>query len=255
MRFNFLETLMELQQQHLRSNQTLNEPTVKRGIWMFKNDVKIDNKMKTIITNDWLKEFPSYKKFRPQVWTKKVGPLSFHMGYEVRYGTDVRIGFSVFNLSNPLDFMCATISVEPKQRRFLTWKKHEEGKYKEAAAELRQLSKVPIEGLVLLSQVIDAYKNYTSLDYETDERYFEDLALLAAWAGKLDLAKELLDWGKPYYEKNCSRSPTQKNTEEWYQAMLKKISNPEALHKTVEEQVIFHKLTKIPCKELIIDMP
>ena len=222
---------------------------------MFKNDVKIDNKMKTIITRDWLKEFPSYKKVRPQAWKKIVGPLSFHMGYNVSWGTDVKIGFSIFNLSNPLDFMCATLDLEPKSRRYsITWKQHEEGKYKEAAEELRQLSIIPIEGPVRFSQVVEAYQNYPDLKYTTDERYFEDPALLAAWAGKTELAKKLLDWGSSWYEVRFCKKSDMKKTDEWYQSMLAKISDPEGLRKTVEEQIVFHKLTKLPYEELIIDM-
>jgi len=220
---------------------------------MYKNDVKIDNKMKTIITRDWLKEFPSYKKFRPQAWEKIVGPLSFHIGYNVDWGTNVKIGFSIFNLANPLDFMCATLHIVPKSRRYsITWKQHEEGKYREAAEELRQLSMVAIEGPVKLSQVIEAYQNYPDLKYTSDDRYFEDPALIAAWAGKPGLAKELLDWGLPWYAKNCNIYPDEQ--ELWYQSMLSKISDPEGLRRTVEEQVVFHKLTKLPYEELIIDM-
>lgn len=221
---------------------------------MARVDIKIDNKMKTIITNDWLKEFPSYKKIKSGAWKKLVGPLSFHMGFDVAYGVEIRIGFSVFNLSNPLDFMCANIDVEPKSRRYaITWQQHEEGKYKEAAQELRDLSMIPLEGHVKLSQVIEAYKTYSTIEYETSPRYFEDPALIAAWAGRLELAKECLEWGKPLYEKNCSRNPALLSTDEWYTMMLEKISNPEALRKTVEDQIIFHKLTKLPVEELIID--
>lgn len=222
---------------------------------LFTNDIKIDRKMKTKITNDWLKEFPSYKKDRPQGWRKRVGPLDFFMGYDVKYSKRIKIGFSVFNLANPLDFTCANVSVHPKSRReSITWKQHEEGKYKEAAEELRQLSIIPIEGPVKLSQVIEAYKTHKDTPYSTSARPFEDPALIAAWAGKLELAKELLDWGKPYYEKNCSRNPQKKDTDEWYKWMLGEISDPEALRKTVEEQVEFHKLTKVPYEDLIIDM-
>ena len=35
---------------------------------------------------------------------------------------------------------------------------------------------------------------------------------------------------------------------------LKKYLIPKSLRKTVEEQVIFHKLTKIPYEDLIIDV-
>ena len=156
---------------------------------MFENDVKIDNKMKTKITNDWLKEFPSYKKTTPRFWERMVGPLSLGMGYSVDWGTDIKIAFSIFNLANPLEFTCATLRVEPKSRRYsITWKQHEEGKYKEAAEELRQLSPIPIEGPVKLSQVINAYKNYPRLENKS-ARYYEDPALIASWAGKQDLGK------------------------------------------------------------------
>jgi hypothetical protein len=222
---------------------------------MYEKDVKIDNKMKTIITKDWLKEFPSYKKFRPQAWKKRVGPLSFHMGYSIGWGIDIKIAFSIFNLANAQDFMSATLRVEPKSRRYsITWKQHEEGKYKEAAEELRKLSPIPIEGPVKLSQVINAYKNSPELKYMIDERYFEDPALIAAWSRKLELAKELLDWGRPYYERGFGRRPDMKNVDDWYQSMLEKISDPEGLRKTVEEQVVLHKLTKVPYEDLVIDI-
>ncbi len=222
---------------------------------MYKNDVKIDNKMKTVITRDWLKEFPSYKKILPQAWTKRVGPLSFDMGYNVSWGTDVKIEFSIFNLANPLGFMSATLPVRPKSRLYsLTWKQHEEGKYKEAAEELRQVSVLPIEGPVKLSQVINAYQTYPGLEYQSSPRYFEDPSLIAAWAGKLELAKKLLDWGSAWYEIRFCKRPDMKKTDEWYQSMLEKISDPEGLRKTVEDQVVFHKLTKLPYEELIIDM-
>ena len=116
---------------------------------MFENDVKIDNKMKTKITNDWLKEFPSYKKTTPRFWERRVGPLSLGIGYSVDWGTDIKIAFSIFNLANPLDFTCATLRIEPKSRRYsITWKQHEEGKYKEAAEELRRLSPFLLKDLL-----------------------------------------------------------------------------------------------------------
>ena len=215
--------------------------------------IKIDNKMKTIITNDWLKEFTSYKKYKPQAIEKIVGPLSLGIGYDISYSTDVKIGFSIFNLSNPLDFMCGNVQVHPKQRYAITWQQHEAGKYLEAAAELRELSVIPIEGPVRLSQVIEAYKTHYGVEHLTMPRYFTDPALIAGWAGKLDLAMECLEWGKFYYDKNCSRNKELDPTDIWYEKMLQKIHDPEGLRQTVEDQIVFHKLTKLPREELIID--
>lgn len=219
-------------------------------------DIKIDNKMKTKITNDWLTEFPGYKKVRPQAWKKRVGPLCFNMGYDMGYlSIEYKIRGSYFNLSNPLDFTCANLSFEPKSFHCfqIRWERHEQGRYKQAAQELREQAPIPLDGPVTLSQIINAYKNNPELEYLTSKRELEDPALIAAWAGKIDLAKELLDWAKPYYEKRFN-SPSSQNTEEWYQSMLIRISNPEKLRQTVEEQVVFHKLTKIPCEKLIIDI-
>ena len=220
---------------------------------MAKNDIKIDNKMKTIITNDWLKEFSFFKKTRPCLLEKRIGPLEISFGYEVRYGVDILISISYFNLSNPLNFMCANLRTRPAYRNRLTWVQHEQGKYKEAAQELREQCPIPIEGPVTLSQIIRAYRENPILEYLISQRELEDPALIAAWAGKIDLAKECLDWAKPYYDKRF-QTATNRRTEEWYQWMLEKISDPEKLQQTVEEQLVFHKLTKIPYEELIIDI-
>lgn len=176
------------------------------------------------------------------------------MGYDISYSTDVKIGFSVFNLSNSLDFMGATFKVIPKSRRYaITWQQHEDGKYLEAAAELRELSKIPVEGPVRLSQVIEAYKIEPFVEQLTMSRHFEDPALIAAWAGKTDLAMECLEWGKFYYNKNCAGSIRHPVTDIWYEKMLQKIHDPKGLRQTVEDQIVFHKLTKLPREELIID--
>lgn len=208
--------------------------------------------MKTKITNDWLTEFPEYKKTHPQVIEKRVGPLKFHIGYDIRYSTDIKIGYSVFNLSNPLDFCCANLSCEPKSRRYsLTWQQHEKGLYKEAAQELRELAPIPLEGPITLSQIIDGYVNYTG--HICSARHFEDPALIAAWAYKLDLAHQCLEWGLEAYQEQRFVPYHRTTFGEWYDSMSDRISDPETLRRTVEEQVIHHKLIKIPYQELIID--
>lgn len=221
-----------------------------------KLEIKIDGKMKTKITNDWLTEFPSYKKILPQAWKKRVGPILLSIWYEMeKLHLRYKISACYFNLSNPSEFTYAVLKFKPKDFHCykIKWERHEQGRYHKAADDLRQQAPIPLEGTVTLSQVINAYKNFRDIEYESDERYIEDPALIAAWAGKVELAKELLDWAKPYYEKNFN-TPSRKPTEEWYQWMLEKISDPEKLRQTVEEQVVFHKLTKIPYEELIIDI-
>ena len=218
---------------------------------MMKEEIKIDGKKCTIITNDWLKEFPSYKKHKTRIWKKLVGPLSFSMGYEVKYGTDYKIGCSVFNLSNPLEFMCANLSAKPLGRRSLiTWAQHEKGLYREAVEELREAASLPLKGPVTLSQVEEAYKNYKGGIYSS--RHFEDPALICAWAGQEERAKKRLEWGLEAFKNENVHNPYG-SYEKWYEMMLEKISNPEALQQIVKEQIHLHKLEKLPYQELIID--
>jgi hypothetical protein len=216
---------------------------------MFENDVKITGPMKTKISNDWLLEFPEYKKFRPCNWKKRVGPLQLNIGYEAK-SKYIEPGASVFNLANPLDFTCGNLITTPKSRRdSITWEQHEKGLYKEAVAELKALFPIPLEGPVTLTQVFEGYKKYISYPHISSERNYQDPALVAAWAGKLDKAQEYLDWGYSSYKEDTRYKLT---PEEWYKDMQERISNPEALRKTVEEQIAHHKLAKIPYQELIV---
>ncbi len=219
---------------------------------MYEKDIKIDSKMKTKITKDWLVEFPEYKKTLSTTIEKRVGTIVFSIWYDVAYELDIKPQVYYFNLSNGRLDYCGDLTFEPKSRRYsLTWLQHEKGLYKEAAQELRELAPIPLEGPVTLSQVINGYKNYK--DHIYSSRHFEDPALIASWAGKLDLAHECLDWGLEAYQKHCSVPYNGVTFGEWYESMSERISDPEALRRTVEEQIIHHKLTKVPYQELIID--
>lgn len=214
--------------------------------------MKITGPMKTKITNDLLFEFPGYKKENLASIAKRVGPLLISIGYEVRYSTDIKIGCSLFNLSNGLERMCANLDTIPKSRRDnITFEQHEKGLYKEAAAELKELFPIPLEGPVTLKQVFEGYKKYTSNPYAIrSERHYQDPALIAAWAGKLDKAQEYLDWG---YDAYMAANIFKPDPKQWYKDMQQRITDPDALRKIVAEQIEHHKLGKIPYQELIVD--
>jgi hypothetical protein len=206
--------------------------------------------MKTKITNDWLAEFSGYKRENPVCFSKRIGCLVIAIGYEAK-SKYIEPVASVFNLANPLDFMCANLDTVPKSRRdSITWAQHEKGLYKEAVAELKALFPIPLEGPVTLTQVFEGYKKYVANDLYCSGRHYQDPALVAAWAGKLDKAQEYLDWGCSAYKDAKIGKPIP--VEEWYKHMQERIANPEALRKTVEEQIVHHKLAKIPYQELII---
>lgn len=221
---------------------------------------KIDAKKKTQITKDWLAEFPEYKKFRPCCIKKRCGPLSFNIGYEVKYSVEYRPGSSWCNLLNAPKETYAALHTHPKsRRRDLTWEHHERGLYKEAVQELKDLSPFPLEGPLTLSQVIKAYDIYrgSSGPYRHE---LEDPSLIAAWAGKTALAKELAE--KYFQEWHERLILKEKETGQKFpvtpleelKIFLERLKSPEELQHHLEEQVKRLGLEKIPYYDLIIDI-
>jgi hypothetical protein len=219
---------------------------------------KIDSKKVTQISTYILEHIVGYKKSRPKQIAKIQGCLKLSIGYAVDWGTDIKLATSVFNFSNPLDFSCANLGVEPKSRRYsVTWKEFEDGKFLEAINEIKELAAIPLEGELTLSQIINGYKNYTG--HVVSTRHYEDPALIAAWAGRPEVAKDFLEWGLAgVEEQNPSgfiyKQDNKFTIDDWYEGMQAKIANPEKLRQDVEDQIVHHKLTKVPRYDIIIDM-
>ena len=224
---------------------------------------KIDGPKKTIIRNDWLREFPGFRKKRECSIGKLVGPISVSIGWEIRY-KEYRPGSSVCNLMNAEKNLYASLDYEPKSRRSdLTWEQHEKGLYKEAVAELKEYSPVPLEGPLTLSQLLEAYKKSLRPApypvYNNDPR-LEDPVLIAAWAGKEKLAQEIAlngaNFWKLYYKSydDEKKQSIFLKIDEWHQGMLEKISDRQHLNVLIEEAIIKYKLSKLPYEDLIIDI-
>ena len=223
-------------------------------------DIKIDAAKKKKILQDWLKEFPTFGKEKSLAISRRVGPILISIGFEVRYQTEYRMSSSVCNLMDVEKNLYSSLSQEPKSRRYrLAWDQHEKGLYKEAAAELRAQSLVPLEGPLTLSQLLEAYEKELQAPGFFMNR-LEDPVLTAAWAGKQELAQQLAlknasDW------KDSIKNERQEIIErmfpridEWYEKLLFKISNRDRLHALIEEAVVKYKLEKLPYEDLIIDM-
>lgn len=220
---------------------------------MFKNKVKIDVAMKRQIENDWKAAFPSLTKTSSSVFRRRVGPLLISVWYTYHYGTEYRPVYSTVNLLNAEKHLYAVMSQRPKSRRCdITWTQHEKGLYMEAVEELKKLASLPLEGPITLSQIINTYKNYPGTIY--GGYHFEDPALIAAWAGKTELARECLDWGMEAYQERFNLPHDFETFDEWYQHMLHRISDPARLQKLLEDEVIRYKMTKVPYQDIVIDL-
>ena len=223
-----------------------------------KNFVPIDGPKKTIIRNDWLKEFPIFSKETLCSISKRVGPILVSIGWEIRY-KEYRPASSVCNLMNVEEGLYASLDGEPGYRRnALSWEQHEKGLYKEAIEEIKKNSPIPLEGPITLSQLLEAY------DKEIRDNPFwssrlDDPILTTAWAGKQKLAYSLAQDYASYWKRNIdSYNEEDKKkiitlADTWHQNILNKIANQDHLNTLIEEAIIKYKLQKLPQEDLIID--
>lgn len=221
---------------------------------MYANLVNIDGKKKTIITNDWLKEFPEFKKTKPSVMNKFVGPLLLNLSYDI-HRQAYEPGICAINFLNARDGLHLNLLTIPESRRSaITWAQHEKGLYKEASEELRRLFYIPLSENVKLSQIIHAYKNYNGNIFKS--YFYEDPALIAAWCGRPELAQELLDWGMAAFQEHYQVPvPLELETfENWYTLTQKRIQNPDALRTLLGDEIKRFKLEKVPYQDIIVDL-
>lgn len=229
---------------------------------MFKSDVKIDRKMDRQITKDWAAVFPNLvKEPKGDCYARRVGPLLISLWHTLNKArTDIKPCVSYSNLSNPKKFgnIGATFTFEDiydfkSKISYYRWKQeHETGLYKQIVEEFRQYATIPLEGPVKLSQIIEGYKKQKHPD--TDDCY-ADPALIAAYRSRLDLAKDHIQYVlNDKRERGVSRFRYHESLEAWENEMLTRIQNPEQLRRITEEQVIFHKLEKIPHEDIIVDI-
>jgi len=193
--------------------------------------------------------------------SRRVGPLLITLACGVKSGRENYYPeFGVHNLSYPLDFMTSTLNEPLRTLRTnapdsLTVRAHEKGDYVEAAARMKVQALLPFEGPISLSMIIEAYQQYAiRMPALCSASTFQDPALIAAWAGRAELAREMIEWGLKGISKWSKDSQERLGgLHGWYKDMEARIADPQKLRQIVEEQVIFHKLTHIPEEELIID--
>ena len=228
---------------------------------MFKDKPKIDNKMRTKITNDWLKEFPEYKKHPSGRIDKVVGCIVISISYELsRLYDHYEIKSAICNLLNAPKWIYAALSYRPKSRRSsLTWEQHEKGLYLEAVQELKNDGPLPLEGPLTLSKLLAAYDKYKE-EPGFSMHKLEDPSLILAWAGKIQHAKQVAeknfyDWYKLVddYEKESGKKSLHKPLDS-LKEFLPRLESQQALQKQLEEQIVRFKLDKIPRYDLIIDV-
>lgn len=231
----------------------------------------IDNKKKFVkpkitavfrikIQKDWHTQFPFLYLEKTSALSRRIGPLLLSIGFEIRSGREeYQPAFGVHNLCCAIDFITSTLdeplrTVRSNSPENITVRAHEKGDYIEAAERMKKQALLPLEGPISLQMIIKAYKAYVAAGNSVSIRVVQDPALIAAWAGQNELAKDALEWGYKEFATWPELShERQGGLNMWYKAMQEKIANPEKLRQIAEEQAIFHKVDHIPMEELIIE--
>lgn len=111
---------------------------------------------------------------------------------------------------------------------------------------------------ISVTQVFNLYKSEKNLKKE----FAEAPALLAAWAGMDDLAKEASAWAEEYYEKKCAtdKSKTQLRKkrrdptfEEWREDFRNRLADRDQLQKTFRKMVDVYMLDKTMYEDLLFE--
>ncbi len=210
---------------------------------------------------DWNSCFANFYPEKYFLISRRVGPLIISIGFDVgRHREYYKLDFSVENLSEPSDVRTCCLLDSLRSERtngidFITVLGHESGKYITAAERMKSQYPFLNESPISLNQIIQAYKDYCQVHPNANRLHYSDPALIAAWAGKLDLAQELLEWGYNIF-KNKPEGAHERvgGLDTWYKSIQEKISNPDRLREIVEEQAVFHKVDHIPVEDMIIDV-
>ncbi len=210
---------------------------------------------------DWNSCFSNFYPEKHFLISRRVGPLIFSITFDVTSGRAYyEPGFSTEILCHSLDYRTNCLHDSLRSERtngidFITVLGHESGKYIEAAERMKLQYPFLNESPISLKQVIQAYKDYCQAHPNANRFHYADPALIAAWAGKLDLAQELLDWGYNIFKDWPARCHDELGgLDTWYKSMQEKISNPDRLREIVKEQAVFHKVDHIPVEDMIIDV-
>ena len=217
--------------------------------------IKLEPKLtpanKKLITNDWAERFPEFKVYRPMWLLRRTGPLVVGICLDRTSGNDqYRPTFHVHCLARPWDGISLTLDQGLKTIRSGTTEsinvRFHYDHVDEAAQRLKDQVKFPMCGTWNLGDVVAAYHNYMTVPGGMDHYIlYEDIVSYYTWCDKRDKALIILDEFMPTLRSWKHVALMEGGPDAWYAKCRKIIENTD-VRQIVEDEVIKHKLTKIP---------
>lgn len=222
--------------------------------------MKIDRKIATRITSDWLTVFPGMVQYKPMELLRRIGPLLMGVALQKNSANDAYYPtFHIHNIANEIDIITSTIGQRLVTKNSVQERIHanqHDGRWAEAAQRLRNQVDWPLEGDLTLDFVIERYNADEAI-----RRPFlsplEDRISLNSWCGRVDEANAYLDagreailkWPKDVLDRMIKYQEFDIDT--WYSKMKGLANNPELVRAQVERSIEVFKVRKLPESRLI----
>jgi hypothetical protein len=221
--------------------------------------MKLTPTVKRKITRDWLGKFPQYGVYKPMWLLRRAGPILLGIILERNRGNDWY--YPIFHLHNLASaFPCVSLTlahnlktIKTGSREFIEAEFHE-SKYAEAADRLCHQAPLSCADEIHLSDVLDLYaKGFENPFLAVPTLLYKDIVTILAWAGARKEAREYLD--RALIESSQWRPQAIENEgglDLWRARLEEAINNPDQVRMVVAEEIIKHRLEKIPSAGLIV---
>jgi hypothetical protein len=222
------------------------------------------------ILADWQALLPGMKMLgtgKDRYFSKFIGPLEIVVLFECMHGSrDYRCKASTTT------YLRGDYGGGPKSQSLTVPHNKHEGMYLAEFERIKRKFLLPIAGPISVSMIFEAYKKYAE-KYIMDTDTPEEPALIAAWAGMDEVAKEAADWAEEVLKKQISEINDRRETkgiaartsvgdytfknytsfEDWRAKLDARLADRAGLQKLFEDKVKEFKLTKVPREELICE--
>jgi hypothetical protein len=222
--------------------------------------MKLTAEIKNQIAQDWLDKFPELGIYKPMWLLRRVGPLLVGICLNRDSGNDAYTPiFHVHNLGKSFPTVSLTLydpllTMKSKVPQVIKVAFHADH-INEAANRMKEQLLIPLSGSVALDDVLSAYCNYMERPMgQYPLLLFEDILVLLLWCGR---SKDAVEQFAEFSQRVAKWSPMLNVLQNaggfnvWQDKCRSWIADPAQIRRTVNEQIGFHKLSKVPASDLI----
>ena len=218
------------------------------------------------ITQDWAREFPGMGIYKKRWLMRRAGPLLIGICLDRdSHGDLYKPVFHVFFLARNWNGKNPALTLYTELRTVRTnapddvevrW--HEK-KYLDAVERMKRQSLLPLEGPVVLDQVLQAYREHHRrmplgcASLTANVVLMSDVIMLLAWCGRREEAEQALEEVLATVTDESEYRHPYGSRQAFETAMREAIEHPETLREQVERQITRLGVEQLPVSELLCE--